>query len=478
MKRAGGSALALALLSQLAQSAAGVVGFLIVARIFGPIVFADYVFGIAVAGIFGCFTQNALREPVILSQEHGREFFHFASFVISSASALICGVAGFALQIYLPGRHVGHIVIALAVKAFIDGFVVVPYAVRARERDFLLPAVASISASLGSIALLFILVKYGATILSLPIAQALGSLVALCVYAVVDREALLLRPGALKHPIPAYVKNWFRISLWQLIEYANSMFDRLYSGRTMPQVDQGMYGFSRRLNDLFFEVLGGTVASLSLPLLASAATDRGALRLKYFELLQVVGVVLLGAIGALYCLSGRLLVDVFGSKWVGAVPLYRIFLLLGVIQAYGYLQASLIRGVGNNALWTRYVTAQAISNVIVVVAFASYGAFVLSALVVAKTYLIWMVHIKSVAKIIECSVAEYLKILVKPLAVVMLPVLSCELLHWKLPASSNLMFYFSTSTLYVICWCMSVMLICPQTMVFVRKLFGRRHAIQ
>jgi O-antigen/teichoic acid export membrane protein len=473
LKRSGGSTLVLVLVSQLAQSAAGMVGFLVVARIFGPTIFADYVFGIAFAGLFGCFAQNALREPVILSNSDGRQFFQAASFAVSSIAALLCAFGGLLLQLYLPDRLIGEIVIVLSAKTWLDGWVVVSYAVRARERNFSLPAIASTVASMASIGLLFLLIFLGGTILSLPIAQAAGSFVVLVIYAAVDGRAIWVRFSALRDPVPNYMASWLRVSMWQLIEYANGMFDRLYSGRVMLQIDQGLYGFARRLNDIFFEVLGGTVSSLSLPLLASVTQDRDSLRAKYFDLIQIVGVVLLGTIGGLFCLSDRFLVDLFGEKWTGAVDVYKVFLLLGVIQTYGYLQASLIRGAGANALWTRYVAAQAISNVLLVLVFASFGALTLAIAVVTKTYLVWGVHLNSVARILGTSVARYLLVLIRPICVVALPVLGAKLLHWMFPGMAGLIFYFATITLYVVCWGLSVMLICPQAVSVAARIFRR-----
>jgi O-antigen/teichoic acid export membrane protein len=473
LKRSGGSTLALVLISQLAQSAAGVVGFLVIARIFGPTIFADYVFGTAFAGLFGCFAQNALREPVILSSGVGRQFFHAASFTISSTAALLCGVGGFLLQLYLPDRLIGTIVIALSVKIWIDGWVIVSYALRAKERNFALPAVASTVASFVSIGLLFLQINLGGTILSLPISQAAGSFVAFIIYAANERQAILVQFGALTNPVQNYMVSWLRVSMWQFIEYANGMFDRLYSGRVMPQLDQGLYGFARRLNDLFFEVLGGTVSSLSLPLLASATQDRDSLRAKYFDLVLIVGVALLGAIGGLFCLSDRFLVDVFGTKWVGAVAIYKVFLLLGVIQTYGYLQASLIRGVGENSLWTRYVGVQAVSNVLLVLIFASFGALTLAVAVVAKTYVIWVAHLSPVARILGTSITRYLLVLIRPLCAVVLPVLGVKFLHWMFPGMTSLIFYVVTITSYVACWSVSVGVICPQAVSVAIKILRR-----
>lgn len=476
MKRSGSSALVFALTTQLAQSAAGVVGFLVVARVFGPVVFADYVFGVAVAGIFGCVAQNALREPVILAKVMARRFFLSASVLISLAAGVCCGLFGLILQLYLPDRAVGHIVVALAAKAVVDGLIIVPYAERARERQFMLPAAAAVAASVVSIGLLLLLIGHGGSILSLPISQAVGGAVAFLIYWLRDRNALHVSVAALKTPAPGYFSNWLRISMWQLIEYANGMFDRLYSGQAMPKLEQGVYGFGRRLNDLFFEIFGGTVSSLSLPLLAAAAQDKTKLHGKYFELVQVVGVFLLGAIGLLFCLSDHFLVDVFGAKWTSAVTIYQVFLLMGVIQTFGYLQASLIRGVGATALWTRYVTVQAIANVLVILLFSSKGALALAIAIVAKTYLIWIMYLKSVSEILGVALTKYVATLAKSIAVIVLPMAGTQLLHHETVLSSPFSYYSLSVALYTALWALSVFLVCRPAVDFLLRQFGRDRA--
>lgn len=404
-----------ALTAQGVTALASLLAFAVMGRMVGHAELGEYVMALVGVGAVQWLALNAWREPLIQAPalgEHIRDSVFWLT--LGVACLLLALLSGGAWWLRHTGR--GDITAAclnlLAVKLFFDTLSSVPMATCARDLHFSLLARVSISASIVGSLLSMLLLYRGWGVQAVAGAQAVAS--ALSFGLLLWRSAWLPRLHfrlADLAPLRTYSPH---VLMWQAVEAFNSYFDRFLVGVRLSVQALGVYGFSRRLNDVIIEVLVGAAGSVALPAYATLQQQPAALRNAYLRSMRIVSFAVFPIIGILFGVAEDLVPMVFGDKWAVAVPIYRCFLLLGAIQTIGILQAALIRSLGHASRWARYQGVQAVANVVTVLAVIDHGSLVLALTVVLRSYLVWGWAVRMTCDLIDMRVRDYLAILARP----------------------------------------------------------------
>lgn len=418
-ERRGARTLVSALVLHASPALASMGAFVLVGRALGPSAYADYVFGLAIVSFLSCFSQNSIKEPILQAASlsiGGLKSAYRASvhwvFLLSTLGMSAAAAAWW----MMPERAVFSVVGLLSCKLLVDGMFAVPMAVRAKRLDFGLQSSASALGSATMFGSTLFLLAADAGISSLAIAQLLSSVIQVIVIAIGGGfRNFSLR--ASEGPPRVLLRNSVHIMGWQVIEYLNSTADRLVSSYTMTSAALGAYGFGRRLNDIFFEVVGGTIGSLTLPKVAAVQGEPLRVREVLERAIGLCGVTIVPLLALLFCLADAIIVGLFGEKWVNSVSVYRCFLFLGLLQTFGYVQAAVVRGMGAARLWTAYVLAQACANIAVIALFARFDGVLLAVAVVIKTYCVWFLFLRPVCRLAAIPVLRYCRLILMPVLV-------------------------------------------------------------
>lgn len=434
------------------QAFAALFSFFLVARAVGPAAYSDYVVGLAIVGVAQCFGLAIFREPVVQSADVNTLQLASAAKISVLWSLAVTGLTclgAWAWFSYSGGSPaILTIVCLLSSRIFLDGVVAVPLAGKARTLNLRLQAVSSMIGSLVLIFVVLITVKAGIGIVGLAIGQAVAQFVQSCIALHFAKFQWFWTARIDRDFIRELLPKSASVVSWQLIDYVNGSLDRLFVSARMQSAQIGVYGFGKRLNDIIFETVGGGLGMVCLPVFARAGGDLQVLRGRFLGWIGCSAFFVLPLLTFLFLCADPLVEGVFGEKWLGSVPIYRVFLVLGVIQALGVVQAALIRGMGRAGIWTRYLSLQAVGNIAAVFFFSGVSALALAVAVVVKTYFVWGYSVALICKLLEIRYADYFRSVVRTFAIAA----SSGALVWLICSSMALsgMVFVATSAIFYV----------------------------
>ncbi|WP_310331516.1 oligosaccharide flippase family protein [Roseateles asaccharophilus] len=402
-----------------AQAAAALLSFYLVARAVGPASYADYVIGLAITALAQCFGLAIFREPVV--QTRHIDALQLASMAKVSVlwSLMLAGVTSALTWVWFQfsagSAVVQYVVFLLSTRLFLDGVTAVPLASKARTLDIKLQAIASMLGSAATVSVVYISVRANLGVVGLALGQLVGQFVQSSIALYFLKFDWLWSNRIDTDIVKVLGPKSISVVSWQLIDYVNGSLDRLFISARLPAAQIGVYGFGKRLNDIVFETIGGGLGMVCLPIFSRANEDAQLLREGFVRWIGHVAFFVVPLLGWLFVVADDLILLLFGASWLSAVDIYRVFLVLGVIQAFGVVQAALIRGMGKSGVWTKYLLTQAVGNVAVVFAFSGFTGFVLALAIVAKTYLIWGYSVLLVCRLLAMRVASYGRLVAGPI---------------------------------------------------------------
>lgn len=403
------------LLSQGTSAFTTFVMFVLMSRQVEHAELGEYMLAIVAVGAVQWLAMNAYREPIIQSSTVGPRvrdsvFWFSAGVAVAIACILIVTVQ------YLHWRGQWMIMASclsvLAIKVFFDTLVSVPIALCYRELKFQMLAKISMVVSVFGLILGVVLLRAGWGVLAVAMMQSAMSFVSFVV--ILTRCAWFPSLHFARQDLDLLRRYSPHVVLWQGIDALNVYLDRFMVGAAISPQALGLYAFGRRLNDVLIEVLVGAAGNVALPTYSAIQNNATGLKRAYLRSMRLVSFGVFPIIGILFGVAGELVTMVFGEKWSAAVPIFQTFLLLGVIQTIGVIQASLIRSLGQVAMWARYQAVQAIANGVVLFFAIDYGIYVLAGAIVVRVYLFWFVSVSMVCRLIDLSMWTYLRMFIKP----------------------------------------------------------------
>jgi O-antigen/teichoic acid export membrane protein len=410
-----------AIIGQGITAVLSLVNFAVVGRFVTPDQYGSFLVAMLVLSATQWLALNAYREPLVQAKQLDERTIN-SVFTLALGVGLVLGSVMVGVGLYLdPQRSITGVAACtavLALKLLIDTTISVPNALRVRKLDFKFLARTSIIATLFSTVVNIALLASGFGLLSLVVSQLVASLITATILLTFGSHhfALSWHRSDLR-VLAGYTPH---VILWQAMEALGQTVDRFFIASRLTLADLGLYGFGKRLNDVIIEVLVGATSSVSLPAFSQLQDDLPRLQAAFLKAVRIVTLMVLPIIATLWVVADDFVPLLFGAKWSAAVPVYRWFLLLGIIQTIGILQGGLLRSMLKPGIWTRYQVAQAGANVLVLSLVAGQSIVVIAAAIVVRTYMLWGWVVWQVCKALGMHVGFYALQLARPLALALL----------------------------------------------------------
>lgn len=407
-----------AIIGQATTAILSVVNFAVVGRYVDPKEYGAFLLAMTVLAATQWLAQNAYREPMIqaatLSDGQINSVFSFSLLV----GGLLCGGMTLAALYFCFVQQASVIAVCvglLAFKLLLDTSASVPLAMRIRALDFKFVARVAIFANLTATAITIGMLAAGMGVVSLACSQLATSALSLLLLLWTGKRRYRL--GMQRVDLGLLRGYSSHVILWQALEAVGQTVDRYFIAARLTLTDLGLYGFGKRLNDVIIEVLVGATSSVALPAFSQLQNDQERLRNGFLKAVRMMLLLVLPVLASLAVTAEDFVPLLFGAKWMGAMGVYRCFLLMGVIQGVGILQGGLLRSMWKPGVWTRYQLAQCGANVVVLSLVAGYGIEVLAASIVIRAYTLWGWVVWQTCRALHMKFSRYLLELLKPIAV-------------------------------------------------------------
>ncbi|MGV7092664.1 MOP flippase family protein [Enterobacteriaceae bacterium] len=154
----------------------------------------------------------------------------------------------------------------------------------------------------------------------------------------------IYRPG-LHFSLRSVASN-LRFGAWltadSLINYVNTNLSTLVLARILGASVAGGYNLAYNVAVVPPMKLNPIITRVLFPAFAKIQDDIGKLRLNFYKLLSVVGIINFPALLGLMVVSNNFVPLVFGEKWVSIIPILQLLCIVGLLRSIGNPIGSLL----------------------------------------------------------------------------------------------------------------------------------------
>lgn len=409
--------LAWSLLYGLGTQVPVLVSFVVVARHVAPEGFGTMALAWLVAGVGQVLLLETVGDGLVRRAEVGRadrDTTFWMCLGLGIALAALTAAAARPASRAFEDETLASVLPVLAVRLVFDALSIVPDALLRRAYAVRSIAVRGAVANGVAAAAAIALAAAGCGVWSLAAQQVVFGAVG----AAVSWSAAGFRP-AWPRARPAgdvwsYAAN---AGLFRSVDYGSANLDRFLVGKVRGPTDLGHYAVALRLQSLALEVVVGNALRLvALPMFAGASGDKAALRRAFLKSLSVLAAVAFPCFAGAAALAGPLVAVVFGEAWRPAVPVVQILLVEAPIAALAMLNSALLRALGKPDQWLLVQVAAAFGGALLVLAAVERSLVLVAAAVLAKSLLVFPLHLRLARRACGFTLAEYFRRLLAPSA--------------------------------------------------------------
>lgn len=194
--------------------------------------------------------------------------------------------------------------------------------------------------------------------------------------------------------------------------------DYLIIGRFLGAEALGYYMLAYRLVVMPLLKFNPMLTQVAFPVFARKQSDHAALRRGYLEMIKMVAFVTFPILVGVGATAPLLVPVVFGAKWLPAVPLIQILVVLGILKTLTNPNGSLVLAKGRPDIAFRWELAKVVINVCVFWYVVKYGSLAVALAYAVLTAVYFAAGLKMILHpLIGLRPAEYLAVLLRPTAI-------------------------------------------------------------
>lgn len=335
--------------------AVAIITNVMVARALGPEPYGMFAIAGLLLGFATLFRDLGFSPAIVtgrLSAPEELDSAHWLLVASGAALALASAAAAPLVAFIFNSPGVAGVIRVTSLSLFAFSWGIVPMARLQRRGQFNRLAVLSVCQNLLAMVVAISLARagYGVWALVVPniLASALAALGAWCQLGCWPNLRFSWSV------LGGHVREGANVTGFSMFNYLTRNADNAIIGRQFGEEALGQYSFAYTLMKRPVSIVSKALGSPLLPMLADlrddlARCDRAFVRIVGAVLRVAAPPLLMGAL-----LSHVLVPVLFGERWLGSVPLVRIFLLLGALQVIGPLFGTLWLSLGQTSLLLRW----------------------------------------------------------------------------------------------------------------------------
>jgi O-antigen/teichoic acid export membrane protein len=223
--------------------------------------------------------------------------------------------------------------------------------------------------------------------------------------------------------LPLGTSSWSRIFRYtrsvigeQFLTFIGNEADTAIVGKAMGSATVGVYNLAYQLANLIGKNVSAVMTMVSTPALATAFERKTGLGPPYRRMMRVLSLVSIPVLLGMFVLANELVLTVYGSKWLDAVPLLRIFIVFALVRSVTSPSGAIFNVVGRPELSMMIVVWYLALYLPALLVTAYYGDVIAIALCVAAArFLVGLVSLYMSLDLVGESWMRVTRELVQPL---------------------------------------------------------------
>ncbi len=304
------------------------------------------------------------------------------------------------------------IMMTLALAPFLLGIAEIPAASLLQKEKFQWLAGAEFAAAIGGIIVALVVAFNGGGAWAL-VWQHLTQRI---VKGVVVQLASQLYPRLVLNfdKLKQHIRFMLDTAAWSMTMFVSRQADTLIVGKVLGAATLGLYNIAVRIMQLPVNILGGSLHSAVYPRFVKLREDNKALRELVLFTTMAQAVLAFPAIAAVAAASHAFFTLLLSERWQASGEIFTLLAGAAAIQTIVAINGSLLQAVGRTGTRLRLTLEYAILLTISALATASFGihAVAIGCTVVSFLYLPRLLQLYLGP--IECSIADFLRVLAAP----------------------------------------------------------------
>jgi len=389
--------------------------FIVIARILGPAEFGLVALAAVVISLINPLVAQGLGAAIVqrdkLEPEHLDSVFWvnvgigvLLAILLSSSSSLFANV--FSQPLLSP------VLICLSFSFILTSLTTVQEAVVRKELRFKALAIRVLSAKIiaGVIGITMALNDYG--VWSLVARQLVNSIASvILLWRVSD-----WRPHkrfSKKHYLELFPFG-IKVLANEILIFINRRSANLLIGYFLGTIALGFYNIAYRFMYLLLQLVSKAVHQVGMPTFAKIQHKPERLKKGLYEVTQIIALVSIPAFIGVVVLAPDIVSLLLGKKWLPAIPVFQILMLIGIVQTLLSPMVTILVGVGKPGIRLKLQVIDAIANLSLFFIVVHWG---ITAVAIAYTtigYLMVPLWFRAVKKVVPIHFADYIKCLKGP----------------------------------------------------------------
>jgi O-antigen/teichoic acid export membrane protein len=403
-----------------------------VSRSLAPTAFGLVALAITISSLAAIIAPSGFGDAIVQRAEVGTEHLNTVFWLCTGAGALAVAISA---AVSLPVANYLHeplflaLLPAVSAKAIFDMAAVTPMAILARRMSFHLVAARTTIASVVAGAVCLGLLWAGWGLWALALSQVAGSAAnSIGAFAAARwKPQLRFSPSAF-HDLKRYGAFASGTRVLSLI-YP----DQLLIGFLLGPYALGIFTFSRRIFQLFNDLIAGALSSVAHSFFSSLQENDEKVKEAFLVVTYLSSGIAFAVFGGIAAIAQELIPTVFGPEWSDSLSPVRAFCVIGLLSSIGFVQAALINSKGHTKWWFYYLLLKQCVLLLTAVIASRWGVSAIVWAMAFSSFLVWPLTVFKSASISGLQVHKYILRFLAPAVACLLMFASVTLVMELLP---------------------------------------------
>lgn len=409
------------------------------ARLLDPDAFGLFAMSLVAAEVAQQFADFGIGSAIVQNKTLNRDAVS-TCFWINVSLATLCAIILVALSPWIGTfmRHalVGQLLMLAALNVIISGALTVPQALLVRDMRFREIVTAQIigSATGATAAITFALLGGGAW--SLAVQPLVGTAVTL---------GLMMAMGRWRPDISfsyASVREMMHFSGnllgYNVVTLAGRHAHNVIMGRSLASAAVGLYNMAQTVTYFPVYQISAVFSRLLFPTLSRLQDDLPTLRRVYLDAIAIIALCTFPLMAGMFAVAGDFVTIVFGSQWVGIIPVLEVVLWVAMLQSVATSSGTVLLSLGKSRQLFGITVAGAAASVTSILFTVQWGLMGVTWTVTVLGSIAYLYTTYCAVRHMGLTMRDFFAALVRPfgsaMAMMVTVKLFCEI--WAAPASA------------------------------------------
>jgi len=201
----------------------------------------------------------------------------------------------------------------------------------------------------------------------------------------------------------------------EVLVFVNRRSAHLIIAYFLGAVALSFYNIANRFMMLFLRLITQSVRQVGMPLFSRIQNSPEKVQKGFLEISQIIALISIPLFCGGSVLAPEIVSLLLGEKWLPAVPVFQILMLVGIVQSLLSPMVSVLVGLGYPGLRLKLQCIDAVVNIIGFFVAVHWGIVTVAYTYTVIGFLLWPLWYITVKKVVFIDTVEYFKIIIGPI---------------------------------------------------------------